>query len=95
MPPTHFLTAKQAADALGVTRATLYAYTSRGQLRSEPVPGHTRRALLSRGRRRLKERKVARRDPAKAPRTDSLGRTGSRVGHHAHSRRHVLLPRPR
>ncbi len=37
----YFLTATQAADALGVTRATLYAYTSRGQLRSERVPaGH-------------------------------------------------------
>ena len=67
MPPTHFLTAKQAADALGVTRATLYAYTSRGQLRSEPVPGRTReRRYYREDVDRLKERKVARRDPAKA-----------------------------
>ena len=42
MPLDTFLTARQAADALGVTRATLYAYTSRGLLRSEPVPGATR-----------------------------------------------------
>jgi citrate synthase len=34
-----YLTAPQAADALGVTRPTLYAYASRGQLRSEPIPG--------------------------------------------------------
>ena len=67
MPPTHFLTAKQAAEALGVTRATLYAYTSRGQLRSEPVPGHTReRRYYREDVDRLKERKVARRDPSKA-----------------------------
>ena len=67
MPPMHFLTAKQAADALGVTRATLYAYTSRGQLRSEPVPGHTReRRYYREDVDRLKARKVARRDPSKA-----------------------------
>ena len=67
MPPTHFLTAKQAADALGVTRATLYAYTSRGQLRSEPVPGRTReRRYYREDVDRLKERKLARRDPSKA-----------------------------
>jgi citrate synthase len=67
MPPTHFLTAKQAADALGVRRATLYAYTSRGQLRSEPMPGRTReRRYYREDVDRLKERKVARRDPSKA-----------------------------
>lgn len=67
MAPTHFLTATQAADALGVTRATLYAYTSRGQLRSEPVPGGTRaRRYYREDVDRLKERKVARRDPSKA-----------------------------
>jgi len=65
--PAHFLTAPQAADALGVTRATLYAYTSRGQLRSEPVPGRTReRRYYREDVERLKARKVARRDPAKA-----------------------------
>jgi len=67
MPPAHFLTAKQAAAALGVSRATLYAYTSRGQLRSEPVPGHTReRRYYREDVDRLKDRKVARRDPSKA-----------------------------
>src|SRR4029078_11603340 len=39
---SYFLTPKQASDALGVTRATLYAYASRGQLRSEAVPGRPR-----------------------------------------------------
>jgi len=65
--PAHFLTAMQAAHALGVTRATLYAYTSRGQLRSEPVPGRTRERRYYRDDvERLKARKAARRDPAKA-----------------------------
>jgi len=65
--PAYFLTARQAADALGVTRATLYAYTSRGQLRSEPVPGQPReRRYYREDVERLKARKVARRDPANA-----------------------------
>ena len=65
--PAHFLTAAEAADALGVTRATLYAYTSRGQLRSEPVPGQPRERRYYRDDvERLKARKIARRDPAKA-----------------------------
>ena len=63
----HYSTATQAADALGVTRATLYAYTSRGQLRSEPVPGRPReRRYYREDVERLQERKEARRDPAKA-----------------------------
>jgi citrate synthase len=63
----YYLTAKQAADALGVTRATLYAYTSRGQLRSEPVSGRTRERRYDRyDVERLKDRKEARRDPSKA-----------------------------
>ncbi|HEV3196568.1 MAG TPA: citrate synthase family protein [Bryobacteraceae bacterium] len=63
----HHLTARAAADALGVTRATLYAYTSRGQLRSEPVPGQPReRRYCREDIQRLRERKEARRDPAKA-----------------------------
>ena len=61
------LTAQEAAAALGVTRATLYAYTSRGQLRSEPAPGQPRERLYYREDiERLRERKEARRDPAKA-----------------------------
>src|SRR3954466_1823801 len=67
MRAAHFLSAKQAATALGVSRATLYAYTSRGQLRSEPVPGQRReRRYLREDIDRMLERKEARRDPAKA-----------------------------
>jgi citrate synthase len=63
----YYLTAAQAADALGVSRATLYAYTSRGQLRSEPVAGRPReRRYYREDVERLKERKEARRDPARA-----------------------------
>jgi citrate synthase len=62
-----YLTAKQAADALGVAKATLYAYTSRGQLQSEPVPGRPRERRYYREEiERLRERKEARRDPSKA-----------------------------
>jgi citrate synthase len=65
--PSSYLTAKQAANTLGVSLATLYAYTSRGQLRSEPVPGEPRARRYYRDDvERLKERKVARRDPSKA-----------------------------
>jgi citrate synthase len=67
MRASHYLTATQAAAALGITRATLYAYTSRGQLRSEPVPGEPReRRYYREDVDRLKERKAARRDPSKA-----------------------------
>ena len=61
------MTALQAASALGVTRATLYAYTSRGQLRSEPMSGRPReRRYYREDVERLQERKAARRDPARA-----------------------------
>ena len=67
MPRDTFLTSRQAADALGVTRATLYAYTSRGLLRSEPVAGTTRERRYHRDDvDRLTTRKAARRDPSKA-----------------------------
>jgi citrate synthase len=66
-PGAYYLTATQAADALGVTRATLYAYTSRGQLRSVPVVGRPReRRYYQEDVERLKERKEARRDPSRA-----------------------------
>jgi len=66
LQPCH-LTAKEAAEALGVTKATLYAYTSRGQLSSGPVPGRPRERCYDREDiQRLRERKEARRDPAKA-----------------------------
>lgn len=37
-----YLTACQASELLGIRPATLYAYVSRGLLRSEPVPGSPR-----------------------------------------------------
>ncbi|HSH05821.1 MAG TPA: citrate synthase, partial [Anaerolineae bacterium] len=37
-----YCSAREAAAMLGVTRATLYAYVSRGLLRSEEAPGKTR-----------------------------------------------------
>src|SRR5215831_13246758 len=62
-----YLTAQEAADSLGVSRTTLYAYTSRGQLRSEPSPEGTREHRYFREDiDRLLERKETRRDPAKA-----------------------------
>src|SRR5215471_7555274 len=62
-----FLTAKQAAEVLSVTLPTLYAYTSRGQLRSESVPGRPReRRYYREDIQRLRDRKEARRDPDKA-----------------------------
>lgn len=67
MTDRYHLTAMQAADALGVTRATLYAYASRGELRSDPVPGRPRERRYQRADiERLKERKDARRDPSTA-----------------------------
>jgi citrate synthase len=64
-PNPYFLSAEAAAEALGVTRATLYAYASRGQVRSEPVPGRVRERRYHREDiERLMERKDARRDPA-------------------------------
>ncbi|MGA3304597.1 MAG: citrate/2-methylcitrate synthase [Stellaceae bacterium] len=50
-----YLNATEAARALGITRATLYAYVSRGLIRSERSQGRSRRyhesdvALLKRG----------------------------------------------
>jgi citrate synthase len=63
----YYLTAKQAADDLGITRATLYAYASRGQLRSQAIPGVPRERRYHREDvERLRERKEVRRDPARA-----------------------------
>ena len=59
--------ADDAVAALGVTRATLYAYVSRGRIRSEAAPGTERRRRYSRDDiERLKARTTERRNPAKA-----------------------------
>lgn len=39
---TAWITAAEATERLGVTRATLYAYVSRGRIRSSAAPGSTR-----------------------------------------------------
>lgn len=63
----HHVSAAQAAATLGVTAATLYAYVSRGRLRSEPAPGRSKeRRYYREDIERLLERKEARRDPAAA-----------------------------
>lgn len=65
-----FLTAKEAAETLNITPATLYAYVSRGLIRSEPTGGkrHTKR-YYAEDIHRLKERQEQRRNPAKAATT--------------------------
>jgi citrate synthase len=62
-----YMSAGQAAKALGVSKATLYCYVSRGMLRSEPVAGEPRRRhYVAEDIAHLAERKDLRRDPAKA-----------------------------
>jgi citrate synthase len=59
-----YLSARRAAEELGVSVATLYAYVSRGMVRSEAVEGKRRnRRYRAEDVRRLKERKQRRRDP--------------------------------
>ena len=60
------LTANQATALLGVSRATLYAYVSRGLVRSEPGTGRTRdRLYAAEDVLTLVRRKDERRDPEK------------------------------
>ncbi len=62
-----YLSAREAAEELGVSLPTLYAYVSRGMVRSEAVGG-SRRSRRYHGEdvRRLRERKERRRDPERA-----------------------------
>jgi citrate synthase len=61
------LTARDAARALGVRLPTLYAYASRGMLRSEPAPGEPRARLYPREDvDRLRARRDARSNPERA-----------------------------
>jgi len=65
-----FLTSDEAARALGVSPATLYAYVSRGMLRSEPMPGESRaRRYRREDVERLQDRQGLRRQPARAVET--------------------------
>jgi citrate synthase len=59
--------AEDAAKLLGVSRATLYAYVSRGHIRSQPLPGSSRqRSYSSEDVERLHRRTDERRAPDKA-----------------------------
>jgi citrate synthase len=61
------LSAAQAAEALGISLPTLYAYVSRGLIRSEPAgPSERSRRYLTEDIAQLKARKQARRNPARA-----------------------------
>lgn len=72
-----WFTAQEAAAELGVTLPTLYAYASRGLLRSEGVPGEPRARRYPREDvLRLKERKELRKEPERAvPKALSWGGT--------------------
>jgi citrate synthase len=62
-----WLTASEAAALLGVSRATLYAYVSRGYLRSQAAAGAAREHRYAREDvERLRRRTEERRDPDKA-----------------------------
>ena len=64
---TEWLDAKGATRLLGVSRATLYAYVSRGFVRSEPVPGRSRERRYAREDvERLRVRAEERKNPEKA-----------------------------
>lgn len=64
MSEERYYTAREAADELGITVATLYAYVSRGLIRSEPTPGGKRAKRYSSGDvERLRNRQESRRDP--------------------------------
>ena len=65
--PTRYLTAKEAAAELNIALPTLYAYVSRGLIRSEPGNDQSRsRRYYVEDVRRLKERKQTRHNPDRA-----------------------------
>jgi citrate synthase len=53
-----YLSAREAAAELGVSAATLYAYVSRGFIRSEPVPGERAKRYRAEDVRALRERRA-------------------------------------
>src|ERR687892_2254432 len=62
-----WLSAAEAARVLRVSRATLYAYVSRGYVRSQAAPGSSRERRYSRDDvERLRRRTEERRSPDKA-----------------------------
>jgi citrate synthase len=70
MSTKRYLTADEAAAALGISKATLYSYVSRGFLRSEETRGKTRvRRYLAEEVRTLQQRQEQRHNPAQAAAT--------------------------
>lgn len=67
-----YLTANEAAGRLGVSRATLYAYVSRGLVRSRAKAGVRQRQYLAADIEALVQRKRSRADPAVAA-SEALG----------------------
>jgi citrate synthase len=64
---SRYLTAREAAEALDISVATIYAYVSRGLIRSEPAGLNQRaRLYLAEDVQKLLEQKAYRHDPAKA-----------------------------
>lgn len=62
-----YLSAQEAANRLGISTATLYAYVSRGLLRSEPSKGKSRRKRYRLDDiKRLEQKQTIRREPEKA-----------------------------
>lgn len=60
------MNAGEAADALGISRATLYSYVSRGLIRSTQLPGNSRERRYARDDvLRLRSRNEERREPRK------------------------------
>src|SRR5712691_9434787 len=69
MVNVRYMTAKEAATLLGVKEATLYAYVSRGLIRSEAISDAPRQRLyLAEDVQKFAARKAQRRDPAKVAR---------------------------
>jgi len=68
-----YLSAREAAAALGVSQATLYAYVSRGMIRSEPVPGSKAKRYRAEDVRRLRDRRA----PFERPATTGALTSGS------------------
>jgi len=64
MNDIRYLTAGEAASELGVSRATLYAYVSRGLIRSEASGGGRSRVYRAEDVKLLRDRKTPGREPA-------------------------------
>lgn len=67
-----YLSAVEAAERLGVSRTTLYAYVSRGQVRSQAKPGTRQREYLAADIDAMVQRKRGRADPNRTA-SEALG----------------------